>query len=255
MVSIKSKNEIENIAQAAKVVALMLNTIAQAIRPGMRKSDLDKIAEQVLKSQNAETAFKGYHGFPNHICVSINNELIHGIANERVIKNGDLVSIDAGAVVNGYYADSAITIGIGKIKSEYQKLIDVTKESLEKAIAIIKPGVHIGTIGATIQEYVEKAGYFLPKNYTGHGIGLQLHEEPYIPNYGIANTGMQLKAGMTICIEPMVQINTDQTRVLDDNWTVVSADGSFSAHFEHTILVTENGCQVLSVLDNLKEVK
>lgn len=255
MITIKSEAEIQNIKRAAQVVALMLHTIKAKVKPGMKKSDLDKIAEQVLNENNAQTSFKGYGGFPNHICVSINNELIHGIANDKIINNGDLVSIDAGAVINGYHADSAITFGIGEIKPEYKKLIDVTKIALDKAIEVIKAGVQIGTIGATIQKYVENEGYYLPKNYTGHGIGLQLHEDPYIPNYGIANTGPFLQTGMTICIEPMVQINTDQTRVLDDDWTVVSSDGSFSAHFEHTILVTENGCQVLSVLDNLKDVK
>lgn len=247
MITIKTTTEIAKIRAAGKVVAKMLATIKAAIRPGIKKQDLDVIAHNVLCENQAKTAFKGYHGFPNNICVSINNELIHGIANNQIIKNGDLVSIDAGAVIDGYYADAAITVGVGEIKPEYQTLIKVTNEALQQAIAIIKPDVRIGTIGATIQKYVEAAGYYLPKDYTGHGIGTALHEDPYIPNYGVENHGIRLRAGMTICIEPMVQIGTDQTRVLADNWTVVSTNGAYSAHFEHTILVTETGCEILTI--------
>lgn len=247
MITIKNEKQITAIRKASQVVAVMLEEIKNGIAVGIKKSDLDKIANKILKQHNAKTAFKGYYGFPNHICVSINNELIHGIPNDQVIKEGDLVSIDAGAVIDGYYADAAITVGVGKIQPQYKHLINVTKEALDRAIAIIKPNITIGTIGATIQEYVESKGYHLSKDYTGHGIGKKLHEDPYIPNYGEYDKGIKLRAGMTICIEPMVQIGTDKTKVLDDNWTVVSLDGSFSAHFEHTILVTPTGCEVLTI--------
>lgn len=253
MVTVKNELEIKAMRAAGKVVAKMLAEVKKAIIPGIKKRDLDIIAARVLKENNAKTAFKGYYGFPNHICVSINNELIHGIANNQIIKTGDLVSIDAGAVVDGYFADAAITVGVGQIKAEYQKLITVTEEALNKAIAIIAPGVRIGTIGATIQQFVEQQGYHLPKNYMGHGIGKQLHEEPYVPNYGKYDYGLKLVAGMTICIEPMLQIGTDETRVLSDNWTVVSLDGTYSAHFEHTILVTAKGYEVLTANPNSME--
>jgi len=249
MVNIKNAREIANIRAASKVVALIHQALAKLIKVGVSGKMLDQVARNIIAQNNATPSFLNYRGFPAVICVSINEQLIHGIPNDQPFKMNDLVKIDAGACVNGYHADGAFTMCVGVPNQQQAKLIKVTQTALNKAIAMIVPGVRIGDIGFTIQTYVESQGFCLPTSYTGHGIGKLLHEEPAIPNVGKPNTGIKLQAGMTICIEPMVQISTDQVRVLPDNWTVVAVDKQPTAHFEHTILVTNDGCEVLTMLD------
>lgn len=250
MVSIKSQNEIKNIKAASQVVALIHRELAKLITVGTTGKMLDKVAAQIIKENNATPSFLNYHGFPATICVSINEQLIHGIPNNKVFRMNDIVKIDVGAAINGYHADAAFTLCVGGKPTPAQaKLINVTKEALNKAIAIIAPGVRIGDISNIIQTYVESEGFYLPTSYTGHGIGKELHEDPAIPNVGKPNTGITLQAGMTICIEPMVQTTTDKILVLNDNWTVIAVDKKQTAHFEHTILVTNEGCEVLTILN------
>lgn len=253
MVSIKSESEIKNIKAASKVVALIHHELKKIIKVGTTGKELDKVSLRIIKKHNAKPSFLNYHGFPATICVSVNEQLIHGIPNDKPFKQNDLVKIDAGASINGYHADAAFTICVGTANAQQQKIIDVTRESLNKAMAIIKPGVRIGDISNTIQTYVESQGFCLPTSYTGHGIGKSLHEDPAIPNVGKPDSGIKLQKNMTICIEPMVQMTTDQVIVLDDKWTVVAADYLQTAHFEHTILVTDDGCQVLTILDKNQE--
>lgn len=250
MVSIKSRTEIQNIKAASRVVALIHKELTALINVGITGNMLDKVAAQIIKENNATPSFLDYNGFPATICVSVNEQLIHGIPNNKPFKMNDIVKVDAGATVNGYHADAAFTICVGnKPTPEQAKLINVTRESLNKAIAIIAPGVRIGDISNAIQTYVESEGFYLPTSYTGHGIGKKLHEDPAIPNVGKPNSGIKLQAGMTICIEPMVQTTTDKILVLNDKWTVVAADNQQTAHFEHTILVTNDGCEVLTILN------
>ncbi|MDQ7982863.1 MAG: type I methionyl aminopeptidase [Spiroplasma sp.] len=249
MISIKSAKEIANMKQAGKVVALIHQELAKMIKVGTTGKMLDLKARQIIKANQAKPSFLNYHGFPAVICVSVNEELIHGIPNDKPFKLNDLVKVDAGASVNGYHADAAFTMAVGsKTTVAQEKIIDVAKQALMKAIKIVKPGTRIGDIGATIQTYVESQGFYLPTSYTGHGIGKLLHEEPAIPNVGIANTGVKLQAGMTICIEPMVQTSTDKVKVLSDQWTVVALDKKPTAHFEHTLLVTDSGCEILTAI-------
>ncbi|MBE4704299.1 type I methionyl aminopeptidase [Spiroplasma platyhelix] len=246
MVSIKSASEIVKMRKAGKIVAEIHQELAKLIKVGTTGKMLDLKAREIIKKHKATPSFLNYHGFPAVICVSVNEQLIHGIPNDRPFKLNDLVKVDAGAAFEGYHSDAAFSMCVGKPTAEQEKIINVTKEALEKAIEIIKPGIRIGDIGATIQAYVESQGFYLPTSYTGHGIGKSLHEDPAIPNVGVANTGMRLHAGMTICIEPMVQTTTDKVRVLKDQWTVVATDNKPTAHFEHTLLVTNDGCEILT---------
>lgn len=246
MISIKNSKEIEHMRKAGKVVAQIHQELAKIIKVGTTGKMLDKKAREIIKKNGATASFLNYHGFPAVICVSVNGNLIHGIPNSIPFKLNDIVKIDAGAAINGYHCDAAFTMCVGSGTPDLTKLINTTKEALMKAIAIIKPGVRIGDIGHTIQTYVEQQGFYLPTSYTGHGIGKLLHEDPAIPNVGTPNTGIKLHAGMTICIEPMVQTTTNKVKVLPDQWTVASIDNKPTAHFEHTILVTENGYEILT---------
>ncbi|MCL6428942.1 Methionine aminopeptidase 1 [Spiroplasma sp. JKS002669] len=248
MISIKSASEIANMKKAGKVVALIHQELAKMIKVGTTGKMLDLKAREIIKKNQAKPSFLNYHGFPAVICVSVNEQLIHGIPNEKPFKLNDLVKIDAGASVNGYHCDAAFTMAVGKATPAQEKIINVTKAALMKAIKIVKPGTRIGDIGATVQAYVESQGFYLPTSYTGHGIGKFLHEDPAIPNVGIANTGVKLRAGMAICIEPMVQTSTDKVKVLNDQWTVVALDNKPTAHFEHTLLVTDDGCEILTAI-------
>lgn len=216
MVSIKSASEIAKMRKAGKIVAEIHQELAKLIKVGTTGKMLDLKAREIIKKRQATASFLNYHGFPAVICVSVNEQLIHGIPNDTPFKLNDLVKIDAGAAFEGYHADAAFSMCVGQPTAEQEKIISVTKEALQKAIEIIKPGIRIGDIGATIQAYVESQGFYLPTSYTGHGIGRFLHEDPAIPNVGMANTGMRLHAGMTICIEPMVQTSTAEVRVLKD---------------------------------------
>lgn len=246
-VTIKNQEEIKKMRIAGDVLSQAIDMLKSMIKPGVNCLELDKSFENFITSKNCSSNFKNYHGFPKTICVSINEELVHGIPNKRFLESGDIVSIDTGCVFEGYHADSAFTMICGIAKNEnHDILLKVTEECLDLAIKEVRPGTRIGTIGNIIQTHAEKHGFGVPRDYTGHGIGTQMHEDPYIPNYGINDTGMRLKAGMVICIEPMVQMGTYKTKLASDNWTVLSADKSMAAHYEHTILVTDSGYEVLT---------
>jgi methionyl aminopeptidase len=247
-VVLKSSNEIEKMRSAGRVVRQVLERVRAAVKPGVTTADLDRVAEGALKEFGAKAAFKGYHGYPAHLCTSVNSEVVHGIpSSKRVLKDGDIVSLDFGAIVDGYYGDSAITVAVGeKIDPKTERLLKVTEESLHKAIAVIKPGATLGDIGEAVQSIVEAEGFSVVRDFVGHGIGSAMHEDPQVPNYGTAGRGMKLKAGMVIAIEPMVNAGKPEVRVLKDGWTAVTDDGSMSAHFEHTVAVTDTGATILT---------
>jgi methionyl aminopeptidase len=248
--SVKSDWEIDIMRKAGHIVGEGLQLLQQSVKPGLSTGDLDAIFEKHVRASGAIPTFKGYRGFPASLCVSINEEVVHGIpSNERKLKEGDIVSLDAGATYKGYVGDAAVTVGVGKISSKAQKLIDVTRESLEAAINVVGPGAKLSVIAATIQNYAESRGYSVVKKYVGHGIGQNLHEEPQVPNYVIKpveSFEFVLRAGHCIAIEPMVNEGTDDVRTLTDDWTVVTKDRRLSAHFEHTIAVTKDGREVLT---------
>ena len=249
-IHLKSPAELEVMREAGRINATVLATVKELLKPGVSTADLNAAAEEVLRKHGCVSPFKGYGHppFPSSITVSINQELVHGIpSKQRKLKSGDIVSIDCGTVLDGFVADSAITAGVEEISSEAQKLLDITKEALQAGINKMLVGNRTGDISAAIQNYVESHGFHVTREYTGHGVGRQMHEGPQVPNYGKAGTGMPLKAGMTIAIEPMVLVGTAETKVLPDQWTVVSADGSLTAHFEHTIAVTEGEPRILTV--------
>lgn len=247
-VVLKSQEEIEKMRRAGQVVREVLQLVRSHVKPGATTLDLEKVAETRLKELGAKPAFKGYHGYPCVLCTSINSEVVHGIpSKKRVLKEGDIVSVDFGAVIDGYYGDSAITIPVGeKIAPVTEKLLRVTEESLKAGIAAVKPGATLGDIGAAVQGVVEAEGFSVVRDFVGHGIGSQMHEEPQVPNYGLPGKGMKLRPGMVIAIEPMVNIGGPDVRVLKDGWTAVTDDGSMSAHFEHTVAVTDTGARILT---------
>ncbi len=251
-VVIKSPEEIAIMRQAGRINALALDAVRQAIRPGVTTAELDAIAEEVIRSHGAVPAFKGYPGpypYPATITASINDELVHGIPSpKRVLREGDIVSIDCGTIYKGFVADSAFTVGVGEISPEAQRLLEVTEQALYVGIAQLRPGNRVGDVSAAIQHYVESRGYHVTREYTGHGVGREMHEGPMVPNYGVPGRGMVLRPGMTIALEPMVLVGTPKTRVLEDRWTVASADGSLTAHFEHSVAVTEGEPLILTAL-------
>ena len=247
MITLKSDREIQLMKEAGRIVALTHRKIAEAIAPGVSTLDLDQIAEKVIIENGATPSFKGYNGFTGSICASINNVVIHGIPNKKnILKKGDIISIDIGACYKGYHADSAMTHGVGEISELKQKLIDVTRESLYAGLAFAKPNNRLSDISHAIESYVVSNGFSVVKDFTGHGVGQNLHEDPMIPNYGKPGTGPILRPGMTLAIEPMVNIGTEAVRILSDNWTTVTRDGKDSAHFEHSIVITEDGYQILT---------
>jgi methionyl aminopeptidase len=250
-IHIKSPSELKIMREAGRINATILATAKELLQPGVSTADLNAAAEEVLRKHGCVSPFKGYGHppFPASITVSINRELVHGIpSKKRKLKAGDIVSIDSGTVLEGMVADSALTAGVGEISPEAQKLLDVTEGALNAGIEQMCAGNRTGDVSAAIQNYVESRGYYLTREYTGHGVGRQMHEGPQVPNYGKPGTGMPLKAGMTIALEPMVLAGTAETRVLPDQWTVVSADGSLTAHFEHSVAVTEGEPLILTVL-------
>jgi methionyl aminopeptidase len=250
-IHLKSPAELDVMREAGRINATVLATVKELLKPGVSTADLNAAAEDVLRKHGCVSPFKGYGHppFPSSITVSINQELVHGIpSKQRKLKSGDIVSIDCGTVLDGFVADSAITAGVEEISSDAQKLLDVTNAALQAGINKMLVGNRTGDISAAIQNYVESHGFYVTREYTGHGVGRQMHEGPQVPNYGKVGTGMPLKAGMTIAIEPMVLVGTVETKVLSDQWTVVSADGSLTAHFEHTIAVTEGEPLILTVL-------
>jgi len=243
---IKSEREITIMRQAGRIVATVLNILMKQVKPGMKTKELDLIAGREVERLGGKPSFKGYRGFPANLCVSVNNEIVHGIPGERILREGDIVSLDMGATFKGFQGDSAVTVGVGKISSEARELMTATESVLQAGIAAARSGARLGDISATIQNYAESKGYSVVREYTGHGIGRELHEEPQIPNFGQPGTGPVLKKGMTLALEPMVNLGDWRTRVGDDQWTVLTADGSLSAHFEHTIAITDGEPEILT---------
>ena len=234
---------------AGRVVAEMHQAIRTAARPGVTTLYLDRIARDVLTSRNATSNFLGYHGFPAVICASVNDEVVHGIPNERPLRDGDIVSIDCGAIVNGWHGDAAFTMAVGAIDDDAQRLIDAAERALAAAVAAMQPGGHLGDVGAAVESVVTAAGYGSPRDYCGHGIGRAMHEEPDVENRGRRGKGPRLEPGVVLAIEPMlIASGRDDVLVLDDDWTVVTADGSLAAHTEHTVLVTNQGPEILTRL-------
>ncbi|MCX7608857.1 MAG: type I methionyl aminopeptidase [Anaerolineales bacterium] len=246
---IKTPAEIALMREAGRINSLALAAVRELLQPGVTTADLNAAAEEVLRKHGAYSPFKnyGYPPYPASICVSINEELVHGIPGKRKLKEGDIVSVDCGTVLEGYVGDSAFTAGVGEISPLARKLIEVTEQALYVGIAMMRAGNRTGDVSAAIQQFVEAQGFHVTREYTGHGVGRSMHEGPQVPNYGTAGTGILLRPGMTIALEPMVLVGTHRTRVLADRWTVVSADGSLTAHFEHTVAVTEGDPLILTV--------
>jgi methionyl aminopeptidase len=246
---IKTEVEIKKMQEAGRINALVLDEIKSMIKPGITTKELDTAAETIIRDHGGIPTFKGYPGpypYPATLTISINEELVHGIPSGRVLEEGDIVSVDCGTTLDGYIGDSAFTQGVGEIGKEKSRLIRVTKESLYKGIEHMRPGKHIGDVSAAIQDHVESHGYHVPRKYTGHGVGQKMHEPPQVPNFGVPGQGMLLQEGMTIAIEPMVLVGTPKTKVLSDQWTVISADRSLTAHYEHTVAVTANSPLILT---------
>jgi len=248
MINCKSQAEVEKMRRSGQIVRQVLQEVKAMVAPGVSTMDLERAAEDKIRELGAKPAFKGYYDYPCVLCTSVNNEIIHGIPSEkRVLKEGDIVSIDCGVVLDGYYGDSAITVSVGGIVLEKKKkLLEVTETSLKKAIEEVRLGKTVGDVGAAVQEYVEANGFSVVRDFVGHGIGTRLHEDPQVPNYGTRGHGTRLREGMVLAIEPMVNIGRPGARVLDDKWTAVTEDGSYSAHFEHCVAVTRNGPLVLT---------
>jgi methionyl aminopeptidase len=248
---IKSEREIEIMRQAGRVVGTVLDILSRRLKAGMKTKELDIIAAEEVARLGAKPSFKGYHGFPANLCVSVNDEIVHGIPGERTLRQGDIVSLDLGAIYKGFQGDSAVTVGVGKISPKAEELVRATEGALEAGIAAARPGARLGDVSAAIQNYAESRGYSVVREYTGHGIGRQMHEEPQIPNFGLAGTGPMLEKGMALALEPMVNVGDWHTKVGDDQWTVLTADGSLSAHFEHTIVITGGEAAVLTAREGV----
>jgi methionyl aminopeptidase len=248
MIQLKSAREIDLMSQGGKILAATVETLRAAVRPGISTGDLDKIGEEFIRSHDgAVPAFKGLYGFPGSICSSVNNEIVHGIpSTKRVLKEGDIISIDVGVGYKGYFTDSATTVPVGEISTDAKRLLAVTQKALDAGIAAAVLGNHIGDIGAAVQAVVEGAGFSVVRDLVGHGIGVEFHEEPQVPNYGKPKRREKLVPGLTIAIEPMVNIGGPATKTLGDRWTIVTLDGSLSAHFEHTVAIAEGGPLVLT---------
>ena len=245
-ISIKTLEEIEALRRAGKVLASIIKELKRSLKIGMTTQAIDEKAEELIRAHGAQPAFKGYRGFPGSSCVSVNREVVHGVPGQRIIKDGDIVSIDVGIVVANYFSDTAFTLGVGNISADLKKLLSVTHEALYKGIEQAVVDHHLSDISHAIQSYVESHDFTVVRDFVGHGIGRFLHEEPEIPNFGPPHEGPLLKEGMVLAIEPMVNMGTWQTKTLSDGWTVVTKDGLPSAHFEHTILITKSGPEVLT---------
>lgn len=247
MIILKSQREIEIMKKAGRIVALTLEKIKQALKPGITTGELDQIAEEFILSQGAYPTFKGYRGFPAAICTSINEEVVHGIPGLRTLKDGDIISIDVGASIEGYNGDAARTFAVGNVAKEAMNLIEATRESFFQGLAFAKQGFRLSDISHAIQTYVEGRGYSVVRDYVGHGIGRKMHEDPQIPNYGLPHRGPRLKRGMTLAIEPMVNAGGYEVYTLENRWTVVTKDGSLSAHYENTIAITDSEPEILTL--------
>jgi methionyl aminopeptidase len=248
MIQLKSPREIAIMAQGGRILAETIDMLRAAVRPGITTAELDALAEDFIRKRPGATpAFKGLYGFPGSICTSINNEIVHGIPSpRRALDTGDIVSLDVGVRYQGFFTDGATTVAVGEVSKESQRLLEVTEKALEAGIDAARPGNHLGDIGAAVQGVVEGAGFSIVKDLVGHGIGVEFHEKPQVPNYGKPKRQMKLAVGLTIAIEPMVNVGAPETREMPDRWTIVTADGSRSAHFEHTVAITDDGPQVLT---------
>jgi methionyl aminopeptidase len=245
---IKSDREIAMMREAGRIVAAVIETLTKEVRPGVTTAEFEDIAFREFKGRGAIASFKGYRGFPASICTSVNEEVVHGIPGKRVLNEGDIISLDVGAMLNGFHADAAVTLAVGTISPEARKLIETTSDSLKAGIAAAKSGVRLGDVSVAIQSYAESRGFSVVREYVGHGIGRDLHEDPQVPNFGVAGEGPLLKRGMTMALEPMLNAGIWRTRVTDNKWTVVTADGKLSAHFEHTIAITDGMPEILTML-------
>ncbi|OXM15017.1 type I methionyl aminopeptidase [Paenibacillus herberti] len=248
MIICKSEAELRFMREAGRIVAETHRLMAGAVRAGVTTRELDDIADRYIRSQGAIPSFKGYNQFPGSICASVNEELVHGIPGSRKLSEGDIITLDIGAQYEGYHGDSAWTYPVGEVTEEVSRLLDVSERSLYAGLELVKPDVRLYTVSHAIQKVVEDAGFSIVREYVGHGIGKDLHEEPQIPNYGIPDRGPRLKPGMVLAIEPMVNIGERYVQTLSDNWTVVTVDGLWCAHYEHTVAVTESGCEILTKL-------
>ena len=246
LISIKSKEELEILREAGRILAAIIKELQCFLKSGMVTRDIDLEAEKLMSKYKVKAAFKGYRGFPASICLSINEEIVHGIPGGRILKKGDVVSLDVGIIHRNFYSDTAMTVGVDEISAELKKLLEVTEQSLTQGIAQAKVNSHLSDISHAVQVFVESKGFSVVRDFVGHGIGKQLHEDPEIPNFGPAGQGPLLKEGMVFAIEPMVNVGNWQTKILGDGWSVVTADGKPSAHFEHTIAITSNGPEVLT---------
>jgi methionyl aminopeptidase len=246
-ITIKSAPELEAMARAGAIVGATLTLLKRSVEPGITTKELDNIAYKEITRLGAKPTFKGYRGFPASICASVNEEIVHGIPGKRILREGDIIKMDVGATIDGFIGDAAISVPVGKVSPEAIDLMEATRLSLEEGIKAAQPGNRIGDIGAAVQAYAEARNYGVVREYVGHGVGRFLHEDPQVPNYGQAGKGQLLRPGMCIAIEPMLNIGDWHTRILNDQWTVVTADGKLSAHFEHTIAITEDGPKVLTV--------
>jgi methionyl aminopeptidase len=247
MIELKTEREIEIVKNNGRILAKTLKLLEERIRPGIKTKELDQLAEDFIKKQGAYPAFKGYHGFPASICVSINDEVVHGIPGERIIQEGQIVSVDVGVFKDGYYADAAFTYPVGEVPKEARRLIQVTQQALESALEFVRDGNYLSDVSFAIQSFVEKQGFSVVRDLVGHGIGKKMHEEPQIPNFGAPGQGVILKNGMVLAIEPMVNAGSYEIYTKEDQWTIVTCDSSLSAHFEHTVAVTENGARILTL--------
>jgi methionyl aminopeptidase len=249
VISIKSPKDFAKMAVAGRVVAKVHEEVRSAAVPGATMLELDRIAEKVIRSEGCVPSFLGYHGFPGSICASPNDVIVHGIPGDYRLREGDIISVDAGAIFEGYHGDAAFTMPVGEVSPAAQRLIDATEEGMWEGISKVRHGARVGDIGAAVEAIGNKHGYGVVREYVGHGIGRQMHEEPQIPNYGVAGKGMKLRTGMAVCIEPMFNIGGRETKVDDDNWTVRTADGTLSAHWEHTVCITPDGVVVTTVAE------
>jgi methionyl aminopeptidase len=238
LIVVKSREELEVMREGGAVLVEILDRLKDEVRAGVSTGELDEVVVEEMKRRGVVASFKGYHGYPASVCVSINDEVVHGIPGSRIVREGDVVSIDLGVLHRGFHTDAALTIGVGSISERAAKLIEVTRGALDAGVAQAREGKHLGDISAAVQQYVERAGMAVVREYTGHGVGRELHEDPQVPNFVTGGKGPVLRAGMTLAIEPMVTIGGWRTRVAENNWTVLTADGSWSAHFEHSVAVT-----------------
>jgi methionyl aminopeptidase len=249
MIVCRSKSEIEKLRRVNQLVGRVLTELRQMIVPGVTTGDIDASAEALVREAGAEPAFKGYHGFPATVCASVNEQVVHGIPSARQLVEGDVLSLDMGAKLDGFYGDCAVTVPVGHVSRGAARLLQVTETALFRGIEAVKPGARVSDIGAAVQAHAEAHGFSVVREFVGHGIGTSLHEEPQIANYGPAGRGPRLAEGMTLAIEPMVNAGAAGVKVLSDGWTAVTRDGSLSAHFEHTLVVADGGCEILTLLD------